>query len=288
MSEEKKQLLSINNISFAYPGDRIFHSVDLELNTGEILILMGPNGCGKTTLIDCLMGFKKLSEGQILLSGKPLNIHKHQEIAKQIAFVPQNHQKTFPYTVQEIVLMGRTPHIGFFGRPSDIDMAETKKAMRQMGILNLADREYTLLSGGELQLVMLARCLAQGSPLIIMDEPTSHLDFKNELIVLQAIASLVQREHKSAIIATHAPNHAFFFEKENEENVRVALMQRGEGIVETGLPRAMLTPDKIKDIYGIESAITSNPEHPELRQIVPLCCTSERTTPEDNNVQTAK
>ena len=192
-------LLEINGITFGYTNENVFQNLDLEIGHGEIFCLFGPNGCGKTTFLDCITGYNKIKEGQINLLGKELNAFSVSETARTVAYVPQTHEKTFPYLVKEVVLMGRTAHVSKFSSPQEKDEQITEEAINSLKISHLANRNYTTLSGGETRLVMLARALAQDSPLILMDEPVSHLDMDHELMLLEIITRLVRDKNKSII-----------------------------------------------------------------------------------------
>ena len=171
---------------------------------------MGPNGCGKSTLINCILGIHAPDGGQIRIEGKDVSEYKPKDLAKKIAFVPQVHERTFPYTVEQIVLMGRNAHSGALTGPAAEDRELVHQVLERTGIAHLVQRPYTYISGGEMQLVMLARALVQKTAVIIMDEPSAHLDFRNELIFLENAARLIREESASVIMATHSPNQPFF------------------------------------------------------------------------------
>jgi len=240
---------------FSYGSRRIFSGINLELREGEIIILFGPNGCGKTTLLDCILGIHSLEVGEIRVYGKSMADYRPHELARRMAYVPQIHERTFPYLVREVVLMGRTAYISPFNGPSREDHLLAREAMKDVGIESLQDRLYTQLSGGEVQLVMLARALAQRSPIIIMDEPASHLDFRHEIMLLEKIASLVKERGLSFVIATHSPNHAFYFEN-NGIPTTMAIMNE-EKIFAMGSPRSVLTEETMMKVFRVDSKILS-------------------------------
>ena len=177
-------LIDICAAGFCYGTHRVFERVALSVPEATVCCLLGANGCGKSTLIDCVLGLHRLQEGQVAIRDKNVADYRQADLAKVVAYVPQAHQKTFPYTVRQIVLMGRTAHLAALAAPSGEDGRLAEEALRQVGIPHLADRPYTRISGGEMQLVALARALAQDTPVIVMDEPTAHLDYRNELIFL--------------------------------------------------------------------------------------------------------
>ena len=179
----------------------------------------------------------------MLLDGKPLSSWSRPAIARRIAYVPQAQAMAFAHTVQDIVLMGRTAHLGPFARPGPRDLAIARDMMSMMGIINLADSDYTNLSGGQRQLVLIARALAQAAPLLVMDEPTASLDFGNQALVHQHIASL-RASGLSIVLSTHHLEHAFAYA------TSVALLHDGT-LRAQGTPEAALTPDNLTAVYGV-------------------------------------
>lgn len=263
-------LLEVNNLSFGYNQSDVLSNISFQVNRGEIFFLLGPNGCGKTTLLDCILGLLKLRRGSIQLQGNELNTRRPEMIARQMAYVPQSHEKTFPYTVKDIVLMGRAAYIGLFSSPSREDLMIVEEALTMVGILHLRDRRYTQLSGGEGQLVMIARALAQKTSLIVMDEPTAHLDFKHELVIMETIVELVRETGMSILMATHFPNHAFYFEN-SKINTQVALMHKHKFLT-AGRPSEILSEANLKSIYSVNTRVVSyaiDAQH-ELKQVIPI------------------
>ena len=250
------KLIEVSDLSFSYGINAVFSDVDLTASQADIVCLMGPNGCGKTTLLDSIMALKKPQSGSIQLCGKPVGEMKRHEIAQLISYVPQIHDATFPYTVREMVLMGRTAYTGAFKRPSREDERICDEAMCRIGIDKMADRPYSLLSGGEIKLVLLARALGQKTPLLLMDEPTAHLDFKNEMLFLETVAGLCAEEDITVVIATHSPDHAFYFEAKGL-TVQAAMMSRG-GIACCGKPDDIITAENIHDVYGVKAKIVKD------------------------------
>lgn len=263
-------LIEIKNASFAYEENTILHRLDLTVEQGELCCLMGPNGCGKSTLLDCILGDLHLQDGEIFVDGQSVLSYKQQLLAQKIAYVPQIHDRSFPYTVEEIVLMGRTAYSGYFGSPGKDEEKMVRNALAIAGIGHLAARPYTQISGGEMQLVMLARALVQDTPIIIMDEPTAHLDFKNEMVFMQTVVSLIKNNNVGVLMATHSPNQPFYFENKGIE-VKVAAMKDGH-IFCQGNPSQVLTEASIKEIYQIESKrlTYADARIGQLCQIVPL------------------
>lgn len=250
------KILEINDLSFSYGANTVFNKIDLTASAGEVICLMGPNGCGKTTLIDSMMGLKKPQQGDIHLCGKSINAYKRHEIARLIAYVPQIHDVTFPYTVREIVLMGRTSYTGAFGKPTKEDKDICDWAIERIGIGRFADLHYSRLSGGEVKLVLLARALCQKTPLMLLDEPTAHLDYKNELIFLETVVSLCGNEGITVVIATHVPDHAFYFASKGLD-VKAVMMADGK-IRCGGKPDDVITDENIRAVYGVKAKIITD------------------------------
>jgi iron complex transport system ATP-binding protein len=263
-------LVDITDASFSYGVQNVFSNLSFSVNAGEIFCLLGPNGCGKTTLLDCILGFHRLRSGSISIMGKDSGSFRPGQIARSIAYVPQRHERTFPYTVREIVTMGRAAYLSMFEAPSQSDRRIADEALERIGIRYLKNRPYTQLSGGETQLVMIARALVQQTPVVILDEPTAHLDFRHELVIMEVISGLVKTSGLAIIMATHFPNHAFYFQNSGI-NTRIALLHEG-GFLSIGPPESVLNEDSVKKLYGVNASVISleTDRGGILRHIVPL------------------
>ncbi len=263
-------VISVKNATFSYDGMNVFENINLDLARGEIVCLFGPNGCGKTTLLDNIMGHLSLDEGSVEIDGREINRYSRREIAQKVSYVPQVHERTFPYRVLDIVVMGRTPYLSPYSSPGKEDYAMAEEALEMAGIAGLKERLYTRLSGGETQLVILARALCQQTPVIIMDEPASHLDFRHELMLLETIAGLTESRKLSMLISTHSPNHAFYFENRGTP-VRIAMMA-GRGITDIGKPCDVITEENMKKLFSIKTKVfTGNgDEKSKMKYIVPV------------------
>jgi iron complex transport system ATP-binding protein len=235
--------LQLNDVSFSYGEQDIFSDLNLEVARGEILCILGANGCGKTTLLRCINGTLRPKSGRIVLDGTDIATINVIELARHIGTVFQEHSAPFPFSVLEVVRMGRAPHLSFFASPSKCDTAIALDALEQVGMSHLKDKPYTQISGGERQLVLIARTLAQEPDIILMDEPTSHLDFKNQVLVLKMISKLSQRR-LTVIMSTHLPNQAFLV------SGKVALMTDGK-LLATGYCNDVMTEKNLMDTYGI-------------------------------------
>jgi iron complex transport system ATP-binding protein len=241
--------LEARRLGFGYRGRRVGSEVSLALEGGEVLCLLGPNGSGKTTLFKTLLGLLPAHEGQVLMGGVDLRLKKRGEIARLVSYVPQAHTAFFPFTVREVVLMGRTAHLGVFSSPSRHDREVAMAAIERMGLGALADAIYTRISGGERQLSLVARALAQEARIVVMDEPTANLDFGNQVKVLERVLALA-REGMSVLLSTHDPDHAFLCAD------RVALL-RGGALLGVGAPDTALTEDALRELYGVAVHITT-------------------------------
>ncbi len=263
-------LVELRGASFGYSRQDIFQDIDFKIEKGEIFCIIGPNGCGKTTLLDSILGILKLRRGDVLINGGSIQKMRPHEIARQIAYIPQAHNKTFPYTVLDVVLMGRAAYTGIFSTPADEDVVIAEEALALVGLTRLKDRPYTQLSGGEGQLVMIARALAQKTPLMVMDEPTAHLDFKHELTVLETIVQLINDTDLSVIMATHFPNHAFYFENNNVKT-SVALMDR-QTFSRVGCPSDVISEENLMTLYNINARVVACRigSGTQLKQIIPV------------------
>jgi len=201
--------LQANGLRFAYPGGRpLLDDVSFDLAAGDILCLLGPNGTGKTTLLRCLLGLERLQAGRVRLMERDLGALGPMESARLMAYVPQEMAAVFPFLARDVVLMGRNPHLGFMAGPTEADRRATDDALRRLGIAHLGPRRFHELSGGERQMVLVARALAQGSRVLVMDEPCSGLDLGNQVRILLVIRQLA-REGYAVLLTSHLPDHAF-------------------------------------------------------------------------------
>ena len=194
--------LAAQKLAYGYPGRRIGNDVTFELNAGEVLCLLGPNGSGKTTLFKTLLGLLPVQGGEVILDGRDLRTLQRDAIARLVSYVPQAHGAFFPYTVLEVVLMGRTAHLGLFAAPSASDHGAALDAIRRMGIAHLADTTYTRISGGERQLALIARALAQDAQMVVMDEPNANLDSDGEAALTECVLDLKKRK-RTVVMVTH-------------------------------------------------------------------------------------
>ncbi|MCQ4628442.1 ABC transporter ATP-binding protein [Shinella sp. CPCC 100929] len=239
--------LALKSLAFGYRDREIGHAVSLSLAEGEVLALLGANGAGKTTLFRSMLGLLPVKAGEVMLDGKPLSAWSRRERALRIAYVPQAHAAPFPFTVRDVVLMGRAAHLRAFAMPGERDRAIADAALESLGITGLADTPCTEISGGERQLALIARALAQQARIIVMDEPTANLDYGNQMRLLAHIRTLAG-QGLAIVLSTHNPDHAL------QVADRVALLKDGT-LMALGAPADTLTPQTLKDIYGIDVVI---------------------------------
>jgi iron complex transport system ATP-binding protein len=234
--------LAGRSLAIGYRDRVVGRGLDVGLAQGEVLALLGPNGSGKTTLLKTLLGILPPLAGAALIDDKPIASYSAPERARRIAYVPQSHVPTFGFTVETVVLMGRTALGCRFGAPSAADRQVAGRALERFGIAALKERPYTMISGGERQLVLLARALAQEPRFIVLDEPTASLDFGNQGKVMREIRALAAAGH-GVLFTTHDPNHAL------RAADRAFLIRGGERVAE-GCVRDVLTRAALEDLYG--------------------------------------
>jgi iron complex transport system ATP-binding protein len=234
--------LAGRDLTIGYSDRVVGRGLDVALDQGEVLALLGPNGGGKTTLLKTLLGILNPLAGEALIDGRSLASYSVRERARRIAYVPQLHVPSFAFTVETVVLMGRSAHGNLFSRPSAHDRTVAGRALEQFGITQLAQRPYTMISGGERQLVLLARALAQEPQFIVLDEPTASLDFGNQGKVMREIRALAASGH-GVLFTTHDPNHAL------RAADRALLLRDGQRLAE-GAVSSVLTRGRLEELYG--------------------------------------
>lgn len=252
-------MLSVENIYFNHSSgtsrrngqEDILKGVSFKIPSGRMATILGPNGSGKTTLFKCISGLWHPREGAIFHGGRDITKLSAALRAGLIAVVPQEHDPPFPYTIADIVLMGRASHVTLFSAPSQKDIQAADVAMEQIGISHLRRRPYTKISGGERQLVLIARALAQETPILILDEPTSHLDFRNSILILIKVRDIVRQNGLTVLMTLHDPNLAMQF---SDHVVMIA-----EGLVlAQGLPAEVLTPENLRLMYGLDVSVINH------------------------------
>jgi len=249
--------ISIQGLTFSYNSHKILDDLDVAVADSEVLSLVGPNGSGKTTLIKCIDRILK-PKGSILLDGKEIESMSRQDVAKLIGYVPQSSSTPLATTVFDTVLMGRRPHISW--RVSDSDLGKVADVLERLHLEDLAMRDFAQLSGGQKQKVLIARALAQEPAVLLLDEPTSNLDMKHQLEVMETISSLVKEKRISAVMAIHDLNLAARFSD------KLVMLKNGQ-VWAAGEPKSLLNEANICKVYGIEAVVMNALGRP---YIVPL------------------
>ena len=247
-------MLSIDNVSVRYEARTVLRNISFDVNAGEVLALIGPNGVGKSTLIHACSGTLKPIHGRVTIGGQDVHRLRVEERAKWIAVVPQAVRLPESFTVSETVLMGRTPYLGWLGRESEQDRVAVQAALDRTSTLELADRPIGELSGGEQQRVLIARALAQSARTLLLDEPTAQLDLKHQAGVLSLVRDLAQAENHAVLIALHDLNLAAQYAD------RVALLSNG-AVAAIGTPEEVLTEENLSPAYGLRIAVYEHPAH---------------------------
>lgn len=233
-------------LSVGYGKRVVGADITLAIARGETMCMLGPNGSGKTTLFKTLLGLLPPLAGEVRVLGEPVAKWRRAAFARHVGYVPQAHAGIFPFTVEDIVLMGRAAHIGRFSTPSRHDREVAARCLDALGVLHLRQRDYTAISGGERQLVLIARALAQEPVLLVMDEPTASLDFGNQIRVLDQIDRL-RASGIAVLMSTHQPEHALRVAD------RIVLLAPG-GIAAIGPPQRVATAANLAKLYGVSEA----------------------------------
>lgn len=240
-------LLRLLELEAGYAGHTVLHGIDLALSRGEVVCLLGPNGSGKTTLLRTLLGLLPPRAGRVELLGVAPARWSRAAFARHVGHVPQAHEVQFAFSAEDIVLMGRAARVGLFSTPSRHDRDMAMQCLATLGVAHLASRVYTTLSGGERQLVLIARALAQEPSILVMDEPTASLDFGNQLRVLEHVDRL-RGLGLAVLMSTHQPEHALRVAD------RVLLLAQGRVLAE-GPPEPTLTVANLAALYGVPEAV---------------------------------
>lgn len=244
-------MIEVQEVGIILNGQAVLQGVSLTARPGEVTVLLGPNGSGKTTLFFCLSAHLKPRAGRIFLNGHPLEKLSRRELARRLATVPQEHHPVFPYSVRDLVLLGRLPHTGFFSQPRHHDYQVVEEILDLLHLRPVADKPYTRLSGGERQLVLIGRCLAQEPEVLLLDEPTSHLDLANQVMVLNLVRRLAQGQNLTVLMTLHDPNLALLYADQ------VVLLSQGK-VTAQGPPAAVITAEAISALYGIKIGLMTN------------------------------
>ncbi|MDF2995891.1 MAG: transporter related [Xanthobacteraceae bacterium] len=235
--------LQAEGLSIGYGGRVVAAGIDLALPQSEVTCLLGPNGVGKTTLFKTLLGLLPPLGGKVMLGEADISAMSRDAVARRIAYVPQSYDGAFAYTVLDLVVMGRTAHLGAFTPPGKADVAIAMQALERLGVADLAERDANRISGGQRQLALIARALAQQAGIIVMDEPTASLDLGNRVLVLDTVQALAN-EGLAVLLSTHEPEQALAIAN------GVALLEPNQPFA-TGNAIAMLTGERLSRLYGV-------------------------------------
>ncbi len=249
--------LMVNDLYFSYGTETILKEIAFSLRKGEICAILGPNGAGKSTLLKCIDNIVRPQRGSIIIDNEPIHLLNSKELAKKLSFLPQEHNVSFPYTVFDVVLMGRSPYIGMFSSPSERDKKTAMESIRFVGIENIADKPYISLSGGQRKLVLIARALTQDAEVLIFDEPTNHLDFKNQFTILIKIKEIITRKSLSAVMSLHDPNLALRFAES------VVMIKNGR-IIAHGKKENVITEENLKMLYELDMKVITTYGEPVI------------------------
>ena len=243
-------MLEIRNLKFAYGDYQVLKDISFEAREGEKLCILGPNGAGKSTMFRCILGLLRGYEGEILVDGSEVSDLPARERASRMAYIPQTSKQVFSYTALDMVLMGASSAQSAWRAPGARERKQALAALERLGILQLAGRLYTNLSGGEQQLVLIARAIAQGAKTLIMDEPTSSLDYGNQMRVEQQLKSLAE-EGYLIVQSTHNPEQTYMFAD------RIIAIKDGK-IISDGRPEDIMDEELIRELYGIDVSVVES------------------------------
>ena len=246
-------VLELRRVDVAYRDRQVLRGVDLSVQAGEVVGLVGPNGCGKTTLIKAVTQVIRCQGGEVRLNGRLASSLTRRELARLASVVPQNAPLPAGYSALDVVLMGRTPHLRFLQQDGADDRRQAREALTTVGARHLADRRVDQVSGGERQMIALARALAQNTPLLLLDEPTASLDIAHQIAVFQLLRDLAHAEHFTVLVTVHDLVLASLYCD------RVALMQEGR-VVFAGLSADVLTTEHVAQTYGVRALVLSPSE----------------------------
>ena len=262
--------LTVQNGSFFYRKDApIFNNINFSVDSGEILAILGPNGAGKTTMLRCITGMLRWKGGESLLDGKPIHAMNARQLWSSMAYVPQAKAASSAYTAFETVLLGRSSRLNAFSVPRQEDLEKAKEVMDLLGIGHLMEKKCSAISGGELQMVLIAKALASEPKVLILDEPESNLDFKNQLVVLDAMTKLAQ-QGMTCIFNTHYPAHAL------QRADKSLILSRGGDYV-FGSTSTVVTEENIRKAFGVNAVIGQvETEGNILPNVIPLTISSEK------------
>jgi len=252
--------LKVDHLSFAYKDHEVLDDISFEANYGEFLSVLGPNGVGKSTLFRCMMGLLIPQKGHTTIDGADISSMSALELSRRIAYIPQFHDPVFNFSVLDMVLMGTAAQMGHFSSPGKAQVELAKTALDRMGIYHLRNRGYGNISGGERQLTLIARAIAQQAKILVMDEPSASLDFGNKMRVMQTVGRLTEDGY-AVIQSTHDPEQAYMYSDK-------ILALHGGKVLAWGTPQTTVSDAIISTLYNVDVEVCSM-HHDDVRVCVP-------------------
>lgn len=260
--KQQRPLIAVNDLTFAYnQGDLVLKGINCEIHPGEKIAVLGHNGAGKTTFFNVLSGLALNYAGLVEVNGVELKSMRRAEIARKIALVPQKHEPLFPFLTRDFIMMGRYSSLGIFGNPDENDHAIVRAAAAETGAERFLDRPYNALSGGEMQLALIARSLAQNSEIMILDEPNTHLDYRNRFIVMDLVKRIAESRRVTLLMSLHEPNDAIQFAD------RVIVISGGL-VMADGKPEEVIGEDLLQKYFGVRVKTIVGPNGEKIFQAI--------------------
>ena len=274
----REVILDVEHVSAGYGGSPVLLDVSFAVHRGEVLALLGPNGCGKTTLLRILGKLMPASGGVVRVAGRAIGTMSQPELSRLVASVAQGQRTTFPFSVLDILLTGRMPYVSAFASPRESDVLICRDVLDRFGIRHLEQQPITRLSGGERQLVMIARALAQEPRVLLLDEPTTYLDLRNQVRVLETIRHLARSQDVTVLMTIHEPNQAFAYADavvllrklavlDGVDPASVVGRQHDTSVIAAGDAESVLTAEHVREAYGVAVDLI---EHAQHRLLVPI------------------
>lgn len=249
---EKKKIIEVKDLSLGYRDKMVIKALDLSFDTGEFCALLGPNGAGKSTFLKALIGYLKPQLGEILILNQKLSEWKTENLAKTISLIPQDSRLQFDYSVEELVLMGRFPYLGFWQKYSSEDRRIVHDILENLDLYDIKNELYSQLSGGERRRVLIARALAQQTPIMLLDEAFANLDINHQLEIMQILSNINKKENKLIILVSHNINLS------SEYCSRIIMMKQGK-VVADGKPELIVNQIILKQVYKTDLEVIKNP-----------------------------
>ena len=241
--------MNVNNLCFSYGDHEVLKSVSFDTEYGEFISVLGPNGVGKSTLFRCILGLMKPDSGSVLVNGEDIHTMSAGELSRRMAYIPQSHHPLFNFSVMDMVLMGTTSQMNRYASPGKAQEKLALDALERMGIMHLKDRGCANISGGERQLVLIARAIAQQAKILVMDEPSANLDFGNKIRVMQTVKGLT-KDGYTIIQSTHDPDQAYFYSD------KILALYDGR-VLAWGTPQETVCNDVISTLYNVDVDVCS-------------------------------